>query len=743
MADEQIVAQLVFEALDRASREMQKISRGLEVMGDESEETDRDLAQVADGLEEVGREGERAGKRGGMSMTDFKSTVDLMKQSVNELKQAVKQVYEFAELGAQVIQTEESFEFLREEMELGPGYLDRLSQAAGGTIPQLKLMAGVGTLAAGTSREFGAELADAYPTLVEYARAAAKLNPHLGDTSFMLDSIATGIKRGSPLILDNLGLVVKVGEANRIHAELLGKTVDQLTAEEKQMALLNDTMRAGARLVEQVGGSVESATDDFASLEAAIADTKNELAKEFVPAVADAAKKVTTWLNFHAAQDQYDQLIEKVREFDETAAEGAETRMRAVQREHGAWVSFTEQQDEIAALGGEIDTLTQLMAEQEVALGARAAAFRDSQWQTGEMTVAVKEAMEAELALRAANREVAKSMLLIGSAREAERQGLEDSTAAQRELTRAREDDGRASENWAEALEGHAEELEAQAEAQAAAAEKAAEAQVAAYKKVAEARRQAAAELGDEFTEALQAEEEATVDLAEALYAEADAAGASASTLALLAAATGDYTDEQIAAALRTAVLQEKIEEMGAAVVAEEISIRDAIEGLQNFREAMDALPDEKVVVDIEVAVAGVEADIDEAAKNAARRFALHMAADEESMSISPQVDTSEADTALDTTTEKADGLTVAVEAIPDVLIETDDATLALEETTTQAEGLKVAMEEIPTELELAITSNLPSQIQLLRQMESMIRNMPSASVGRRDDYDDDPTSLH
>jgi hypothetical protein len=179
MADEQIVAQLIFEALDRASREMQKISRSLEVMGDESEETDRDLAQVADGLEEVGREGERAGKRGGMSMTDFKSTVDLMKQSVNELKEAVKKTYEFAELGAQAIQTEESFEFLREEMELGPGYLDRLSEAAGGTIPQLKLMAGVGTLAAGTSREFGAELADAYPTLVEYARAAAKLNPHL------------------------------------------------------------------------------------------------------------------------------------------------------------------------------------------------------------------------------------------------------------------------------------------------------------------------------------------------------------------------------------------------------------------------------------------------------------------------------------------------------------------------------------------------------------------------------------
>jgi predicted nucleic acid-binding Zn-ribbon protein len=560
-------------------------------------------------------------------------------------------------------------------------------------------------------------------------------------------------------------------------------------------------------LVEQVGGSVESATDDFASLEAAIADTKNELAKEFVPAVADAAKKVTTWLNFHAAQDQYDELIEKVREFDETAAEGAETRMRAVQREHGAWVSFTEQQDEIAALGGEIDTLTQLMAEQEVALGARAAAFLASQWQTHEWTQATQEAMEAELELRAANREIEQSMIDVARAREAERSAVDGTTEAHRELTRARVDDGREAIDWAEALKGHADELQAQAEAQATALAKAAE-----------ARRQAAADLGDEFTEALgdtadaageidevtarldelyaatgrtvtvaassaqehnaaalamysaedaaarlagaqallaentdpeqqralevavlraqqglwRAQESATglndaltegssyitnysgeierlearlealqgKALVEELYAAADAAGASASTLALLAAATGDYTDEQIKAALKTAALQEKIEALGAEIAGGSTTIGEAITELESYRERLE-----------EVAEADdLDIDLSDAALSAMQRvegFGQYMEDD--------------FPTAKD----------VAV---------TDDA----EDAQGRFEDLEEAIGAIPEEVAVTIHTNLAGEIAKARQLKLLLLNLPeSTGPPTWTGYDDDPTSLH
>lgn len=59
------------------------------------------------------------------------------------------------------------------------------------------------------------------------------------------NDIATGIGRGSPLILDNLGLMLKLGSANEAMAASLGKTVEQLTDKEKKTAILNATLDAG------------------------------------------------------------------------------------------------------------------------------------------------------------------------------------------------------------------------------------------------------------------------------------------------------------------------------------------------------------------------------------------------------------------------------------------------------------------------------------------------------------------
>lgn len=64
-------------------------------------------------------------------------------------------------------------------------------------------------------------------------------------TTQAFNDIATGIGRASPLILDNLGLSIKVGVANENLAKSLGKTVSQLTEEEKKLAVLNATLDAG------------------------------------------------------------------------------------------------------------------------------------------------------------------------------------------------------------------------------------------------------------------------------------------------------------------------------------------------------------------------------------------------------------------------------------------------------------------------------------------------------------------
>ncbi|MDD5774359.1 MAG: hypothetical protein PHS64_00275 [Candidatus Omnitrophica bacterium] len=79
--------------------------------------------------------------------------------------------------------------------------------------------------------------------LMEIARAKARDMGISATQAF--NDIATGVGRASPLILDNLGLVMKVEAANQRMATSLGKTVEQLTDKEKKLAVLDATLAAG------------------------------------------------------------------------------------------------------------------------------------------------------------------------------------------------------------------------------------------------------------------------------------------------------------------------------------------------------------------------------------------------------------------------------------------------------------------------------------------------------------------
>ena len=217
---------------------------------------------------------------------------------------AGKAIWNMGKQGAAVIQTGESFDFLIQKIGLAPDILDQLRKASRGTIDDMTLMSSTATLLAGTSDELGRELGNATPKLLEIAKAANKLNPSLGTTAQQYESIATGIKRASPLILDNLGLTISISQANEDYAEALGKTVEELTEEEKKIALLNATMKAGDNLIAQVGGTTESAADEFARMETNVTNLKNEIMKGLAPAIADVAGKTAGYLDVSRALNQ-------------------------------------------------------------------------------------------------------------------------------------------------------------------------------------------------------------------------------------------------------------------------------------------------------------------------------------------------------------------------------------------------------------------------------------------------------
>lgn len=177
--------------------------------------------------------------------------------------EAGKKVFQWAKEGAQLKQLRKSFDLLNNSVIKVPGLLDKMRKATRGTASDAVLMKGILTLSAGASDEFTEAIGKNAAKLLEIAKAANKLNPLLGDTGFMFDSLALGIKRSSPMILDNLGLTIKVGDANQKYADALGKTVEEMTKAEQQQALLNATLKAGDKLINQVGGSITAQGDVF------------------------------------------------------------------------------------------------------------------------------------------------------------------------------------------------------------------------------------------------------------------------------------------------------------------------------------------------------------------------------------------------------------------------------------------------------------------------------------------------
>jgi len=107
---------------------------------------------------------------------------------------------------------------------------------------------------------------DKITKLMEIARSASKAT---GDTvAKSFEDISIGIGRQSKLILDNLGIIIKVEQANEVYAATLGKTASQLTDVEKRTAFLNATLAAGENIISRVSLQSNSTADAIAKLSA-------------------------------------------------------------------------------------------------------------------------------------------------------------------------------------------------------------------------------------------------------------------------------------------------------------------------------------------------------------------------------------------------------------------------------------------------------------------------------------------
>ena len=208
-----------------------------------------------------------------------------------------KATWALGELGAQSITTRNSFETLMRSVGQSPALLDQMKAAAGGTITEMKLMQAANTALAGTSGALASELAGAIPQLIEAGRAAAMLNPSMGDAAFMTQSLITGIKRGSPMLIDNTGITLKLGEATDAYADSVGKSVEELTSQENSIAILRATLEGADRLLEQTAGSTNQMASSAGKLRTSWMELKTAIGEGLAPGTSAIQEGAASTLN--------------------------------------------------------------------------------------------------------------------------------------------------------------------------------------------------------------------------------------------------------------------------------------------------------------------------------------------------------------------------------------------------------------------------------------------------------------
>lgn len=197
---------------------------------------------------------------------------------------ALKGAADLTVAGASAQQTRQAFDQLAKSAgTTGDALMTALRSASGGEINDLSLQ-----LAANRAQLLGvASSADQFSTLMEIARDRAQ---KMGiSTTQAFNDLVTGLGRGSPLILDNLGITVNLTEANQAYAASLHKSVDALTDTEKKQALINAVLKDGAASIAATGGAIDSNAAAFARAGAVLENLKNAIGGALADAAAPAA----------------------------------------------------------------------------------------------------------------------------------------------------------------------------------------------------------------------------------------------------------------------------------------------------------------------------------------------------------------------------------------------------------------------------------------------------------------------
>ncbi len=172
-------------------------------------------------------------------------------------------------------------------------------ESTAGMIPEGEIIRG-----AALFKSFGLDVNQLPKALEQVSKTAVRTGE---DAKFLASSLVTGISRMSPMILDNLGLTVKLSDANARAAEMFGKTADALEDQEKKAGMLALALDQLAKANEPV----DLTNSRTASLERLSAGWEN-LKGSIQSHLADAAVAVLDW--FTTSDEKTKILVNDIRE---------------------------------------------------------------------------------------------------------------------------------------------------------------------------------------------------------------------------------------------------------------------------------------------------------------------------------------------------------------------------------------------------------------------------------------------
>lgn len=181
--------------------------------------------------------------------------------------------------------------------------IQKVKEASHGTVSEMDIIAA-------SNRAMLLGLGADADKLANLMEVAALRGRAMGvDTTKAFSDIVTGIGRASPLILDNLGIVINAKETYDEYAESIGKSSSELTKAEKTQAILNAVLEEGNKMLDEAGGLMVDNTAKVERMNASWKDfTDNrkrenaDLAGSFSEAAANAIDgwdEFFTFLNSH------------------------------------------------------------------------------------------------------------------------------------------------------------------------------------------------------------------------------------------------------------------------------------------------------------------------------------------------------------------------------------------------------------------------------------------------------------